>query len=123
MACYMYARVNTQRGLTMETVEFERFWAIYPRRQAVVAARKAWKKLKVSEELFAKMRQNIHDRLQSGEWSLDDKTHILHGSTYLNNERWDDEVIYKRPPAPKYAPDSTRGNDLAGDLHDRSWAK
>ncbi len=107
----------------METVEFERFWAIYPRRQQKIPALKAWDKIKVSEELFASIKKNIHGRLESQEWSLIEKIYIPLPATYLNKEMWDDEVIHKRQGIPRYAPDSTRGHDLADDLRDHSWAK
>lgn len=84
--------------MNIQYVEFDRFWAVYPRRQQRKTASKSWEKLKVTEDLFSRIKQNIVDRLQSQEWSLLDKVHIPHASTYLNQERWDDEIIVRRAP-------------------------
>lgn len=88
---------------------FDDFWQLYPRKTNKAQARKAWAKLKPSEVITADIAFNITERLAAGEWQ--DKQFIPHASTYLNNERWEDEVIRKdsRP-------------SLYHDLSDTSWA-
>jgi hypothetical protein len=60
------------------------------------------------------LRVDIARRLHCGQWSLDDKQHIPHASTYLNGERWEDEYIQRARGSP-------RGEDLAA--HNRSVVK
>ena len=89
---------------------FEDFWALYPRKTNKAQARRAWIKLMPGQFLFDQMAENISERLKAGEWS--DKQYIPHASTYLNNERWEDEVIAK----------TSGRTTLEQDLTDYSWA-
>lgn len=70
---------------------FDDFWQIYPRKTDKAKAKKKWESLKITEETLALINKNISDRLAAGEWS--DPKFIPHPTTYLNNARWDDEVI------------------------------
>ncbi len=98
---------------------FDDFWNLYPRKTNKGAARKAWAKLKPNEYVCDLIAMNISERLAAGEWQ--DKKFIPHPSTYLNGERWEDEVITSRSMV---ATDSTATKDrsLEQDLNDRSWA-
>ena len=91
---------------------FEQFWEVYPRRVAVKEARKAWGKLKPDLALLETIKAHIKARLAAGEWA--DKKYIMHPSTFLNQERWTDEIIQKAT--------STRDLTLEQELNDRSWA-
>ena len=96
--------------------DFNDFWEIYPRKTAKVVARRAWEKLNPDYTLLEKMRANIEARILAGEWR--EKQFIPHPATYLNQERWEDEVI-----APNQSlSNSTRDRTLEQDLNDRSWA-
>ena len=75
------------------TAIFVRFWDQYPRKDNKQKAAEAFAKLNPDETLTNKILKNISLRLQSGDWSIDDKKHIPHASTYLNGARWEDEVI------------------------------
>jgi hypothetical protein len=65
---------------------FGEFWSAYPRKTQKVIAEKAWGKLK-SEEKFAAL-EKIVDFCKGKELQF-----IAHPSTYLNQKRWEDEVI------------------------------
>lgn len=69
---------------------FERFWAIYPRHTAKLAAIKAWDKLKPDLELCKKMAAALREQAKSEQWQ--DPQHIPHPSTWLNGKRWQDET-------------------------------
>jgi hypothetical protein len=75
------------------SIPFEDFWELYPRRTNKAKAQAAWKKLKPSDETFEAIRRNIETRLRVGDWTLERKNFIPHASTYLNNARWEDEII------------------------------
>ena len=68
-------------------IEFDEFWAIYPRHVGKEPARKKWEKLQVHEELFLKMKEHLLKAYQFTE-----KQYIPHASTYLNQVRWTDEL-------------------------------
>jgi hypothetical protein len=78
-----------------DSIPFEEFWNIYPRKTNKQKAELAWKKLKPSQDLLTIIHKNISERLQRGEWSLDQKDFIPHASTFLNGRRWDDEIVPK----------------------------
>lgn len=69
---------------------FDRFWDAYPRKTNKQQARKAFGKIKVNVDDLI---NDIEQRLASGHWSTDDKEYIPHPSTYLNQARWEDEII------------------------------
>ena len=72
---------------------FDEFWELYPRRVAKKAARTAWAKVNMNEVIATSIYENIQARLQSGDWHLNRKQYIPHPATYLNGERWNDEVL------------------------------
>lgn len=69
---------------------FAEFWEVYPRKVARPAAEKAWNK--IGADSFAdRLIQDVAFRaMNDAAWR--DKKFIPHASTYLNNERWTDEV-------------------------------
>jgi hypothetical protein len=73
------------------TVSFEDFWNIYPRKEGKKKAEAAWKK--VSEENRAKILKDIPRRKETEQWKKEGGSFIPHAATYLNGERWNDEII------------------------------
>ena len=76
---------------TMTHTGFDVFWAHYPRHEARKKAEQAWCKLKPSPELQQTMLAAIEAQKR---WRLAPGWHPdwPHGSTWLNGERWTDEV-------------------------------
>ena len=67
--------------------EFDRFWSAYPRKVGKGAAQKAWRaatKKAAPDTIIA--------AVQRFPWS-DEQQFIPHPSTWLNAERWNDEVV------------------------------
>lgn len=77
--------------------EFDRFWAEYPRKQgkgaALKAYRKARKKITAEEMLSAVRRQKT-----SWDWTKDGGQYVPQPATWLNQERWSDELRDSPPP-------------------------
>ncbi len=71
---------------------FLEFWKAYPKKVAQETAIKAWKKLKVDDELFNKMIKAIKDQ----DLINKDKQFVPNPSTWLNGKRWKDEVTVKQ---------------------------
>lgn len=69
---------------------FERFWKLYPRKTNRVQAVKAWDKLKPDLALCKVMDSAIRAQMRTEQWQ--DSQHIPHPSTWLNGERWNDEI-------------------------------
>lgn len=76
---------------------FDEFWSKYPRKTAKPNAVKAFKKLKDKSSLINLISKDIARRLAANEWRLEDKQYIPHPATYLNGERWTDEMVFSTP--------------------------
>src|SRR5690348_14895817 len=79
---------------TPATVSFEMFWAAYPRKVCKKAAEAAWRKISPNAELATQIvsavyAQRLDDR---------DRQYIPHPATWLNGERWTDEVAQPLVP-------------------------
>lgn len=70
-------------------VSFDEFWAIYPRKKNKKQARKTFDKIRWTPELWEQVRAALE--WQTKEWAQRPPNFTPHASTYLNNERWEDE--------------------------------
>lgn len=71
---------------------FDLFWAAYPKKADKKAARRAWDKLKPSVELFNTMMVALEKQKQSEQWTKDGGGFVSNPATWLNGERWEDEL-------------------------------
>ena len=72
---------------------------------------------------MAMIEDNVTQRLDSGEWDVNNQSFILHASTYLNQARWEDEVIGTAKNKTKTNTDSIKATPLMDKVTDRSWAE
>ena len=85
--------------------QFDVFWEKYPRKVGKKAARKAWEKLNHDERMRAIEVIDHHTQVWWKEGRA--SSHLPHAATWLNGERWDDEIGFV-PPRPVSAPPSNR---------------
>jgi hypothetical protein len=71
---------------------FDQFWQQYPNKVGKGAARKAWNKIKPSQALCGKILESLVVQQETPQWKREQGKYIPHPSTWLNEERWDDEV-------------------------------
>ncbi len=71
---------------------FDRFWSAYPRKTGKDAARKAFARRKVNDELLQQMLDAIEAQKQSEQWTRNGGQFIPHPATWLNQGRWQDET-------------------------------
>jgi hypothetical protein len=71
--------------------DFDRVWQAYPRKVAKGAARKAFLRLAPSSALVDRMLEAIAWQRQTPQWVSNGGVFIPHLSTWLNQERYDDE--------------------------------
>ncbi|MCS3467114.1 hypothetical protein M2401_000835 [Pseudomonas sp. JUb42] len=71
---------------------FPKFWKLYPNKKGKTAAEKAWKKHKVTDDLFTLITQGLARQCASPGWTKDGGQFIPHPATWLNGKRWEDEV-------------------------------
>lgn len=84
-------RSKTHKGVC---VPFEDFWKLYPRKVEKKKASAKW--ARVPCELHAQILADIEARKKSDQWT---RGFIPHPTTYLNGERWNDEITSKTPAA------------------------
>ena len=75
--------------------DFEQFWLAYPRKTSKKKAFEIWQKLKPNAALINQILQTIEKQKTSIDWVKDNGQFIPYPSTYLNNRRWEDEIIQK----------------------------
>ena len=97
---------------------FENFWQQYPKKVGKLTAKRSWEKLSQENQqkaLEAIVEHRKYWSAKGTEWEF-----ICHASTWLNQERFEDELVIeqkenKRPPLPWYASDEltlAKGREL-----------
>jgi hypothetical protein len=87
-------------------MDFEQFWQIYPRKVGKLTAKRSWEKLsQVNQQkaLEAIVEHRKYWVAKGTEWEF-----IPHASSWLNQERFFDEIVLeqkenKKPPLPWYS--------------------
>jgi hypothetical protein len=74
----------------LSSSEFDEFWKKYPRKRAKADARKAWKKLRHVD--LKTIMVALEAAIASDEWRRDSGQFIPYPTTWLNGERWTDEL-------------------------------
>lgn len=84
------AAAQDEQVIDSPKVGFEDFWRAYPRRVAKKDALKAWQK--ISAEHHGRIMQAIEANKRSEQWKKDGGQFIPYPATWLNGERWEDEI-------------------------------
>jgi hypothetical protein len=71
--------------------KFDAFWLAYPKKVGKGAACTAWKKLKMTDALFAEIMAAIEKQRKCKQWRKDGGQYVPNPSTWLNQGRWEDE--------------------------------
>ena len=71
---------------------FEAFWKEYPKKVGKGDARKSWGKIKPGKALQETMLKTLRAARESDQWKADGGKYIPNPSTWLNQERWTDDV-------------------------------
>lgn len=79
-----------RKKIELSTEGFDEWWELYPRKDAKKKALETWGRLAPDEELRAKMMTVLQAQVIA--WRDREKKHILLPTTYLNGQRWEDEV-------------------------------
>jgi len=89
---------------TLYTEDFDRFWQAYPRKIGKKEAAKAWSKSQKERPAIDKVIEAIEAQSKGDQWTKDGGQFIPHPATWLNQGRWDDDVVIT--VAPKKGRDS-----------------
>ena len=94
---------GNEQGQATAPDPFDLFWAAYPLKKSKKDARKAFAKVKAPlDTLLAALER----QKKTPDWTKDGGRYIPYASTWLNGERWEDEVQGGTAPA---APDEGSG--------------
>ena len=74
--------------------QFDLFWQLYPRKASKKAARKAWADIKPDDALFSAIMTALNAAVRYWQNQGVSLKHIPHPSTWLNEERWEDEFPF-----------------------------
>lgn len=72
--------------------EFDTFWQEYPKKVGKGAAKKAFEKARQGGVTLESLVTAVRRQKCGSQWSKDDGQYIPHPATWLNQERWEDEV-------------------------------
>ena len=90
-------RIDKNREESISSIDdalqsFVEFWKVYPRHEAKQDAIKAWKSLKPSDELCARIKADVQRRLSvGGSWYKAERQFVPLPATYIRGRRWEDE--------------------------------
>lgn len=82
--------------------DFEIFWNLYPNKKAKKKALDKWAKIAPDVDLVKKIITAVTTQAGSEQWIKDDGRFIPHPTTWLNGERWNDELKIKPNMGGKY---------------------
>jgi len=103
---------QTSSAKADEPTGFTDFWKAYPRKVGKAVARKAWIKAKAKPPLD-KILATVKDQCESDDWKRDGGQFIPHPATWINGERWADE-LFKPPTMADYHPPGATGDASGG---------
>lgn len=89
------SKQEVKKERSIYSVLFENFWKAYPRKIGKEPANKSWVKISISEEVYNQIMAGLANYIKH-EWKGKEMKYIPHAATWLNQERWKDEVTIKK---------------------------
>lgn len=80
--------------------KFNEFWDVYPNKKAKKVAKASWDKIQPDETLADIIIDSVIRYKRSYDWIKENGKYVPMPSTFLNQERWEDEVNEYEPPKP-----------------------
>ena len=93
---------------TIRELGFEKFWSAYPKKVAKKDALRAWSRIR--ESLYPVIMSALEKHKTSQQWQ---RGYIPHAATWLNGERWEDELS----PAAESPAASASASDRAAEAN------
>lgn len=72
---------------------FDRFWVAYPKKVGKEKALRAFQKIHPTEDLLYQMIEAIAQQCKVYKWGKENWKYIPHPATWLNQKRWEDEIV------------------------------
>ena len=100
-----------EKGVKKIDADFETFWKEYPRKTGKGDAKRAFKKALQKGATLESLVSAVRRQKCGSQWTRDGGQYIPHPATWLNQERWEDEV------------DGGIGNGNAGQYQEAAGSK
>ena len=107
----VHGRPSARDG-ALVPMEFASFWSAYPRKIAKVLALKAWQKLRPTPALVRSIMFALEKQKRTEQWQKDGGQFVPHPATWLNQQRWLDEIGPAAPVAPDVSKERARSVDV-----------
>jgi len=89
---------NTIQNTLLSESDFENFWKLYPNKKGKIEAQKKF--LKLPKELLPKILSKLELYKKTEQWQ--NPRYIPHGSTFVSQQLWEDEVETMNLGQPNY---------------------
>lgn len=83
---------NKVKPVKVDMEKFDKFWAAYPKHKDRKRAIDVWKKINPDDELFEKIMTGLKEQSKSYDWLKEDGRFVPMPTTWLRNERWNDQI-------------------------------
>ena len=91
---------ETTNGRSRSCVNFDKFWEVYPKKTAKIAAKKAWVKMKC-DSLIEKILVSVQSAKTTEGWMKENGKYIPNPARWINEGRWEDEIETASTPTEK----------------------
>ena len=102
---------------TEDDDRFETFWKAYPNKKDRKKAFDLWKKISPDDELYERIMLAVERQSQSYDWQKDGGRYIPMPTTWLRNERWNDQI----GPSPAQRSGFVPNHDITGGSTDNPF--
>lgn len=92
---------------SLQEKRFAEFWDEYPKKVGKADALKAWKRAKITEEIFERILQSVRAAKASEQWRRENGRFIPNPATWINQGRWDDELPQSAGTSDSSSPEGT----------------
>lgn len=87
---HYYRVMNTVKQSKKEDESFTKFWNAYPNKKSKKKARVTWSRISIKNH--TKIFESLKNHKNSIQWKKKNGEFIPHPTTWLNGERWDDDI-------------------------------
>jgi biotin operon repressor len=94
---------------------FDRFWSVYPKKVDKAEAQKVWAKLNPSKELVEQIVAAVERQKLTRQWLEENGRYVPNPTTWLNQQRWTDELPEPKRGDPDWLPDEQEAEAIMKD--------
>lgn len=95
--------VKNNKNTLIYSPEFLKLWECYPKKTGKGKAYESFNKIGVDEQLLSKMIDAVNAIKNTNDWQKENGRYIPMLSTWLNQRRWEDEVLNSIPNNNEYS--------------------